>query len=215
MRINEVEARVGISKKSIRFYEQEGLIKPGRSLENGYRDYTPADVDELGRIKVLRKLGVPIEEIRALQQGRLTLSDAVRRHLVTLEGERTRLDRASALCEQLAHSAVPLDRLDPWPVLGSMEREEELGSGYPDKQRGDRKSRFLAPAAAAAAMVALMAALAGLILWSLTTARPAPPAILTAVLTALPLAVVVGVLLALRQRWNELRKGEEDEARKY
>lgn len=38
MKINEVEKRVEISKKSIRFYEQEGLLHPERNKENGYRD---------------------------------------------------------------------------------------------------------------------------------------------------------------------------------
>ena len=39
MKINEVEALVGIPKKNIRFYESEGLLKPERS-SNGYRDYS-------------------------------------------------------------------------------------------------------------------------------------------------------------------------------
>lgn len=38
MRINEVERRVGVTKKNIRFYEEEGLLKPGRNAENGYRE---------------------------------------------------------------------------------------------------------------------------------------------------------------------------------
>lgn len=36
MRINEVEALVGITKKNIRFYEAEGLLTPRRNSENGY-----------------------------------------------------------------------------------------------------------------------------------------------------------------------------------
>ena len=47
MRINEVERRVGVTKKNIRFYEEEGLLKPGRNAENGYREYGEADVHRL------------------------------------------------------------------------------------------------------------------------------------------------------------------------
>ena len=53
MRIKEVEDLVGITKKNIRFYEKEGLLTPGRELENSYRDYTEEDVSRLRIIKLL------------------------------------------------------------------------------------------------------------------------------------------------------------------
>ena len=37
MKINEVEALVGITRKNIRFYEAEGLLSPRRNSQNGYR----------------------------------------------------------------------------------------------------------------------------------------------------------------------------------
>ena len=64
MKINEVEALVGITKKNIRFYEEQGLLSPKRNSENSYREYGEGEVQTLRRIKLLRKLGVPIEEIR-------------------------------------------------------------------------------------------------------------------------------------------------------
>ena len=69
MKIQQVEELVGISKKNIRFYEAEGLLSPGRA-ENGYRAYGQADVERLQRIKLLRKLDVPIEDIGACSRGR-------------------------------------------------------------------------------------------------------------------------------------------------
>ena len=42
MKINEVEAAVGVTKKNIRFYEEEGLITPSREPGNGYRSYACA-----------------------------------------------------------------------------------------------------------------------------------------------------------------------------
>ena len=45
MKINEVEAAVGVTKKNIRFYEEEGLISPSREPGNGYRSYSEADVE--------------------------------------------------------------------------------------------------------------------------------------------------------------------------
>lgn len=58
---------------------------PGRNSENGYREYGPREVDQLRQVKLLRKLGVPLEEIRKMQSGTHTVGDGMRRHLVTLE----------------------------------------------------------------------------------------------------------------------------------
>ena len=98
MKINEVEAAVGVTKKNIRFYEAEGLLTPRRNSENGYRDYGEEEVETLRRIKLLRKLGVPLEEIRQMQTGVHTVGDGMRRHLVTLERERQNLADAARVC---------------------------------------------------------------------------------------------------------------------
>ena len=52
MKINEVEQQAGITKRNIRFYEQQGLLSPKRNGENGYRDYSEEDVAELKKIKL-------------------------------------------------------------------------------------------------------------------------------------------------------------------
>ncbi len=112
MKINEVEKRVEISKKSIRFYEQEGLLHPERNKENGYRDYSEEDVNILLKIKFLRKLSLPIEEIRRIQSKRLTLEDALKRHLITLEREEKNLQKISELCRMISKEDVSYDTLD-------------------------------------------------------------------------------------------------------
>ena len=57
MKIQQVEELVSISKKNIRFYEEQGLLSPGRA-ENGYREYGQGDVLRLKEIKLLRKLAI-------------------------------------------------------------------------------------------------------------------------------------------------------------
>ena len=79
MKINEVEAAVGVTKKNIRFYEEEGLLCPGREPGNGYRTYSEADVERLRRIKLLRKLDVPLAEIRTMLEGTCSLADGMHR----------------------------------------------------------------------------------------------------------------------------------------
>ena len=80
MKINEVEALVGITRKNIRFYESEGLLTPRRNSENGYRDYGEGEVRTLLQIKLMRKLGVSLEEIRRYCAEQVdTLWDEVKR----------------------------------------------------------------------------------------------------------------------------------------
>lgn len=112
MKINEVEAAVGVTKKNIRFYEEEGLISPRREPGNGYRSYSEADVERLRRIKLLRKLDVPLAEIRQMLEGECTLAEGMTRQLERLHTRRTDLDEAVNFCTLLQKEPVSLNELD-------------------------------------------------------------------------------------------------------
>ena len=216
MKINEVEALVGITKKNIRFYEEKGLLSPSRNSENGYRDYGQAEVDVLRRIKLLRKLGVPIDEIRRMQEGTQTVGDGMRRHLVTLERERQNIDEAVRLCALLKDKEMPLSQLDAQSVLEEMEMLEQSGATFQNKQQQDIRIRYIAPIAIAAAAVVVLAALAGLFVWGLLLdSANAPPLAAVVVLLSVLIFPIIGVLLALFQRIREISKGEADDAKKY
>ena len=216
MKINEVEALVGISKKNIRFYEEEGLLCPQRNSENGYRNYSDADVEILMKIKVLRKLGLPLDEIRALQQGRLTVSDALHRHRITLERETENLRQAQTLCARLENTATTLSALDARALLAEMQQMEQEGTTFMNKQKHDTHKRYIAPIAWAIVMALMMAGFIWLFLWAFKTDPVgAPPLPLMALLIAMPAAAILGIAIALSQRLREIRKGEADDAKKY
>lgn len=216
MKINEVEAQVGITKKNIRFYEEQGLLSPRRNSENGYRDYGEAEVAVLRQIKLMRKLGVPLEEIRRMQAGG-TVADGMRRHLVTLERERKSLEQSIQLCGSLKDREERLDALDAAALLEEMERLEQTGTTFQDKQKHDAKPvRYAGAVVMALLTTALMAALIVLMVWGFTVdPADAPPLALLVVLVAIPGVIILGVLLALVQRIREIQKGEEDDAKNY
>ena len=216
MKINEVEALVGITKKNIRFYESEGLLTPRRNSENGYRDYGESDVSALRRIKLMRKLGLPLEEIRQMLSGTHTVGDGMRRHLVTLQRERENLEASAALCTQLADCGEKLEALDAQVLLEQMETMERRGTTFQDKQTQDIRIRYVAPVVITVLTIGLMAAVMALIAWGYA-ADPdaAPPPALLAVIAAIPAAVACGVLLALVQRLRELGRRGLDDARKF
>ena len=216
MKINEVEALVGITRKNIRFYEAEGLLTPRRNSENGYRDYGDAEVKALLRIKLLRKLGVSLEEIRRMQSGTHTVGDGMRRHLVSLERDRDNLEQAIRLCQGLTDRQERLEDLDAGSILAEMEAIEQSGATFQDKQKKDVRIRYVAPVFITVVMVLLMGALAGLFLWLMILGvEDAPPALMLAVLTLFPLVIIGGVVLALVQRIREIGRGEIDDAKNY
>jgi len=216
VKINEVEALVGITRKNIRFYESEGLLAPRRNSENGYRDYGDAEVQTLFQIKLMRKLGVPLEEIRKMQCGTHTVGDGMRRHLVTLERDRDNMDQAIRLCQGLTGRDERLADLDAGAVLAEMEAMEQGGATFQDRQKRDVRVRYVAPVLIAAAMVLLMGSVSALMLWAAARdPENAPGALILAVLTLLPLLVIAGVVLALVQRIQEIGKGEIDDAKNY
>ena len=215
MKINEVEALVGITRKNIRFYESEGLLTPRRNSENGYRDYGEAEVEILRRIKLLRKLGVPLEEIRRMQAGG-TVADGMRRHLVSLERERENLEQAIRLCGRLTDRQERLCDLDAGSVLAEMDCLEQTGTTFQNKQKKDVRIRYVAPVAITVGMTLLMVGLAALIFWSVYAGMNGrPSALMLTGLALLPLVIIGGVVLALIQRIQEIGKGEEDDAKSY
>jgi DNA-binding transcriptional MerR regulator len=63
MRISEASRASGASARSLRYYEDEGLIVPGRH-GNGYRDYCRSTVDRVRLIRSLLESGLPVRLIR-------------------------------------------------------------------------------------------------------------------------------------------------------
>lgn len=67
MKINEVIKQVDLSKRAIKYYEEQGLLSVSKDT-NGYRNYTNDNILTLKSISVYRKLGISIDNIRKLLQ---------------------------------------------------------------------------------------------------------------------------------------------------
>lgn len=68
MKIKDVSQITGLSKKTIRFYEEEGLIEPEKTYQNGraYRTYTQAHIQTLNDVALLRRARFSVEEIKTI-----------------------------------------------------------------------------------------------------------------------------------------------------
>lgn len=120
MTIKEIETLSGLPRANIRYYEAEGLITPRRA-ENGYRDYSQADADTLLRIKLLRALGLTIEQLKTLACGEAALDAVLAERLQAMQQEQHALGRAEQVAEQLRQAKVDYQTLDAERYLVELE----------------------------------------------------------------------------------------------
>lgn len=120
MTIREIEVLSGMTRANIRYYEAEGLITPRRA-ENGYRDYSQADADTLLRIKLLRALGLTIEQLKTLACGEAALDAVLAERLQAMQQEQHALGRAEQVAEQLRQAKVDYQTLDAERYLAELE----------------------------------------------------------------------------------------------
>ena len=84
----------GVTTRTLRWYDEIGLLKPSRVAESGYRYYGPAEVDRLQDILYYRALGVELAQIKeCLDNPSFDRLAALKRHLAALEAERERLEK--------------------------------------------------------------------------------------------------------------------------
>lgn len=86
MKIKEAEKLTGLSAKTIRFYENEGLIEVKRNL-NSYREYDEKNIKDLKKIKFLRGLDISIAKIKELKSETISLKSLLEDKSKELENQ--------------------------------------------------------------------------------------------------------------------------------
>jgi MerR family transcriptional regulator, repressor of the yfmOP operon len=77
LRIDEVAKRTGLTKRTLRYYEELGLLDPAQRSEGNYRLFRAEDLDTLRRIKEMRDLlGLGLSEIREIVRHELERKEA-------------------------------------------------------------------------------------------------------------------------------------------
>ena len=130
MNIKQAAEASGVSARNIRYYEQAGLLTPARNPENDYRVYTDTDLHTLKLIRVLRTLDMPVEDIRAVLAGDMTLARAAAAQQMRLEAEREKLAAAAAFCTELAAGDRTAAELDVDACLARMSAPAPAGGWF-------------------------------------------------------------------------------------
>lgn len=129
MKINELEDLLGVSRATIRYYEDQGLVLPPRA-ENGYRDYGNEEVQLFQKIIVLRKLGVGIPEIRELIEDKTDLHDVLDRNMERLRDQQNEIESAIEMSRQLENEADDFASIDPPKYLRHIYEAEQNGEHF-------------------------------------------------------------------------------------
>jgi DNA-binding transcriptional MerR regulator len=124
--IVEVARRAGVSSRTLRHYDDVGLVPPAYVGGNGYRYYEQEQLERLHEVLVLRELGLPLDAIGRVLDLPADRTTVLRGHLLALRAERDRLDRLAASVERTIEAREGGEPMDP----------EELFEGFDaDRQR--------------------------------------------------------------------------------
>lgn len=130
MNIGEVAERSGIPPKTIRYYEDIGLVRPRRS-GNGYRAFQDTDLHKLAFLGRARELGFSIEDCRtllSLYEDQTRESAQVKaiaeEHLSAIDQKITRLRAMRNTLSHLVHSCHGDHRPD-CPILSDLAGEDK------------------------------------------------------------------------------------------
>lgn len=118
MQIGELSKKTGLTIDAVRFYEKEGLVRPPKRSEGGYRLYSPEAALALKFISHCRSLDIPLAEIKKLLRVRdgsarscRDANEVIDKHLSSL---RTRIKNLKALEKSLAQlRSVCSEELNP------------------------------------------------------------------------------------------------------
>ena len=125
--INTVCQMLGTTSRTLRFYEQKGIVTSTTVPFCSRRHYSAEQVEHIKKVLVLRALGLSVAQIRKLQDGNVKLSDAILEHkaeliasIVAKAKELRMLDDALATIEK---GGSVYDPTDQTPMTQSMRLE--------------------------------------------------------------------------------------------
>lgn len=136
MNIGDVAARSGLPAKTIRYYEDIGLVRPDRDT-NGYRSFRSRDLHKLTFLARARALGFSIEDCRALMalyedetRASADVKRIATRHLDQIDAKIADLKAMRETLSHLVHACAGDDRPD-CPILEGLSGDAATPSDRP------------------------------------------------------------------------------------
>lgn len=214
MFINEVEHIVGLSKKSIRYYEENGLLTPKRNGHNDYRMYDEEDIKKLKIIKFLRELDVPIRDLKALNENTLTLQECMKDRIQKIKEQEEKYESVKTMCMEISSSNDHFDSIDITKYFHTMNTLNKEGFTMRNIKTS-RTKKIVGAIISSIAFSFFFIFLVGTISYFQFTESDKIPWIIFWILIFVFCIPIFGIGGNLIKRIKEINGGEEDEASKY
>lgn len=214
MLINEVIHIVGLSRKSIRYYESVGLLSPTRNKNNSYRIYTEEDINKLKIIKFLRDLDVPIKDLQLLNENKLTLEECMIDRINKINDYEEKINKTKNICNEIIQSKETFNdiKIDAY----SKEINKLNKEGFTMKSiNKNHTKKILGAILSSSIFIIFLTIFISTITFFQTHEQEKMPWILFIIIIILLLSFIITILTNLITRIKEIKGGEEDEASKY
>lgn len=214
MLINEATHKVGLSKKSIRYYEENGLLTPTRGKENDYRIYTNEDIKKLKIIKFLRELDVPIRELKLLNNNEITLKECMEERIKKINEQQENYKKIKNMCKEIYESNTTFLDIEITKYFEKMNTLNKEGFTMRDVRTNKRKKIRGAIFSSIIFGIWFIIMIIGITYFQFKEINNLPWIAYGIIMTILCFPVI-GITYNLILRIKEINKGEEDEASKY
>lgn len=214
MNIHEVEHIVGLSKKSIRYYEENGLLSPKRNKDNDYRVYSDEDLKILKIIKFLRELGVSIKELQLLKKGNISLQECMLDRINKINSESEKYEKVKNICLKLANSNETFDNIKISREFEEINILNKEGFTMRDIKTNKTKKIIgaIIPTIIFGILIIIIPVIVTYIQFTQVEKIPWIVYIFVLLFFSIP---IIGLVYNLIVRIREINGGEEDEASKY
>lgn len=131
--VNKLVQLSGVSGRTLRYYDQIGLLKPARINSSGYRIYEQKEINLLQQILFYRELEVSLEEImKIMNQPTFNQTAALKNHYNNLKKKRARLDKIMETVERTIANKEG----------GTPMTDKEKFEGFKEKMINDNEQKY-------------------------------------------------------------------------
>ncbi|MEN8905524.1 MAG: MerR family transcriptional regulator [Clostridiales bacterium] len=115
MNIKIVSERTELTKRAIKYYEEQGLISPSKNNENNYREYNDDDIVKLNLIATLRLLDISISDIRDLLVNKKSIKRILKETLSNLNEQIYKLENSKTVISSIIDKEIEdTDNIDKY-----------------------------------------------------------------------------------------------------
>ena len=142
--IGQLSSDMGISIRTIRYYEEVGIFKPAKTTDSNYRYYGPAEIEKLGIIIFLRKIGFSLQDIKTVlsENRRMPVLHMISELQKKMDHEITQMQEKVEVLRALVETINGRTEVNPLEVLSDtiLNKKEqihmELKDNFPVKVIG-------------------------------------------------------------------------------